>query len=177
MVSLHLDCLAADEHGKPVLVYDNHKRQRMGRRLPLDDSELVEATRAQQQWVTEVKPYSSGVLLYRGEVFWAETWACCRWGHFPYARPDLGRLPLTCWVATNQRIAGRLPTRRTVDLPWTGMTPCRVDVSRGKEWRALGRWSTNSIWHGTGVAPLAVAGVYQAYRVLALVDHPRLARL
>jgi site-specific recombinase XerD len=51
VVSLHLDCLDVDEHGGPVLIYDNHKRQRMGRRLPLADSELVEAVRAQQEWV------------------------------------------------------------------------------------------------------------------------------
>ncbi|MGH9057695.1 MAG: tyrosine-type recombinase/integrase, partial [Acidimicrobiales bacterium] len=52
VISLHLDCLGTDEHGKPVLIYDNHKRQRMGRRLPLSDSELIEAITAQQDWVT-----------------------------------------------------------------------------------------------------------------------------
>jgi hypothetical protein len=52
VISLHLDCLGVDEHAKPVLIYDNHKRGRMGRRLPLADSELVEAIRAQQDWVT-----------------------------------------------------------------------------------------------------------------------------
>ena len=31
IASLHLDCLQADEHGKAVLVYDNHKAARMGR--------------------------------------------------------------------------------------------------------------------------------------------------
>ena len=51
VASLHLECLDADEHGKPVLVYDNHKAMRMGRRLPLADSALVEAIRAQQAWV------------------------------------------------------------------------------------------------------------------------------
>ena len=51
IASLHLDCLDIDEHGKPVLVYDNHKAARMGRRLPLADTGLVEAIRAQQTWV------------------------------------------------------------------------------------------------------------------------------
>lgn len=51
VASLHLDCLDVDEHAKPVLIYDNHKRQRMGRRLPLADSALVAAIRAQQDWV------------------------------------------------------------------------------------------------------------------------------
>ncbi len=53
VASLHLECLDADEHAKPVLVYDNHKAMRMGRRLPLADSGLVEAIRAQQRWVRE----------------------------------------------------------------------------------------------------------------------------
>jgi hypothetical protein len=51
VASLHLECLDVDEHGKDVLVYDNHKTARMGRRLPVADSELVRAVRAQQAWV------------------------------------------------------------------------------------------------------------------------------
>ena len=51
VASLHLECLDTDEQGKPVLVYDNHKAMRMGRRLPLADSALVEAIRDQQSWV------------------------------------------------------------------------------------------------------------------------------
>lgn len=46
VASLHLECLDVDEHGRDVLVYDNHKAARMGRRLPLADSELVAAIRA-----------------------------------------------------------------------------------------------------------------------------------
>ena len=53
IASLRLDCLQVDEHGKDVLVYDNHKAARMGRRLPLADSELVAAVRAQQAWVRD----------------------------------------------------------------------------------------------------------------------------
>jgi integrase len=53
IASLHLDCLDVDERGRPVLVYDNHKRQRMARRLPLADSELVDAIGAQQAWVAQ----------------------------------------------------------------------------------------------------------------------------
>jgi len=53
IASLHLDCLDVDEQGRPVLVYDNHKRQRMGRRLPISDSGLIAAIRAQQAWVTQ----------------------------------------------------------------------------------------------------------------------------
>jgi hypothetical protein len=51
VASLRLECLDVDERGKDVLVYDNHKAARMGRRLPLSDSALVRAVRAQQGWV------------------------------------------------------------------------------------------------------------------------------
>jgi hypothetical protein len=51
VASLRLNCLDVDEHGKDVLAYDNHKAARMGRRLPLADSELVAAIRTQQAWV------------------------------------------------------------------------------------------------------------------------------
>ncbi len=51
VASLRLECLSTDEHGKDVLVYDNHKAGRMGRRLPLADSALVAAVRDQQGWV------------------------------------------------------------------------------------------------------------------------------
>jgi integrase len=51
VASLHLDCLGTDEQGRPVLIYDNHKARRLGRRLPVADSDLVSAVRAQQAWV------------------------------------------------------------------------------------------------------------------------------
>ena len=51
VASLHLDCLDVDEYGKDVLVYDNHKAERRNRRLPLADTDLVAAIRAQQAWV------------------------------------------------------------------------------------------------------------------------------
>jgi integrase len=56
ITSLRLDCLDVDEHAKPVLVYDNHKAARTGRRLPIADSVLVDAIRDQQRWVTERFP-------------------------------------------------------------------------------------------------------------------------
>lgn len=56
VASLRLDCLDVDEHGKDVLVYDNHKAGRLGRRLPLADPALVTAIRVQQTWVTRRFP-------------------------------------------------------------------------------------------------------------------------
>lgn len=56
VASLHLECLDVDEDGKAVLIYDNHKAGRMGRRLPLADSALVAAIAAQQGWVRATFP-------------------------------------------------------------------------------------------------------------------------
>jgi integrase len=64
VASLHLECLELDEDGKPVLVYDNHKAARMRRRLPLADSGLVAAIRAQQAWVRSTFPDTPAVQLW-----------------------------------------------------------------------------------------------------------------
>ena len=64
LVSLHLDCLDVDEYGKDVLVYDNHKAARLGRHLPLADSALVGAIRAQQAWVAARFPDTARQRLW-----------------------------------------------------------------------------------------------------------------
>jgi integrase len=64
VASLHLECLDVDEHGEAVLVYDNHKAMRLGRRLPLADSALVEAIRAQQAWVRDCFPETPVAKLW-----------------------------------------------------------------------------------------------------------------
>ncbi|MDA8286343.1 MAG: site-specific integrase [Actinomycetota bacterium] len=64
VASLHLECLDVDEHGKDVLVYDNHKAARMVRRLPLADSALVAAVRAQQAWVRSRFPATAPERLW-----------------------------------------------------------------------------------------------------------------
>jgi integrase len=56
VASLHLDCLDVDENAKAVLVYDNHKAGRMRRRLPLADTDLVQAIHDQQRWVAQRFP-------------------------------------------------------------------------------------------------------------------------
>ena len=55
VVALPLDCLAAGPDGAPVLVYDNLKANRLGRRLPIPAS-TAEAIRAQQQRVRDRFP-------------------------------------------------------------------------------------------------------------------------
>jgi integrase len=64
LASLRLECLEVDEHGKEVLVYDNHKAGRMGRRLPLADSALVTSIRDQQAWVRSRFPAAPAEQLW-----------------------------------------------------------------------------------------------------------------
>jgi integrase len=55
VVALPLDCLAQDPNGAPVLVYDNHKANRLGRRLPISAA-TAQAIHAQQQRVRSRYP-------------------------------------------------------------------------------------------------------------------------
>jgi integrase len=57
VAALPLDCLAAGADGSLVLVYDNHKANRLGRRLPIPAS-TAEAIRAQQQRVRARFPHT-----------------------------------------------------------------------------------------------------------------------
>ena len=55
VVGLPWDCLTHDGDGSPVLVYDNHKASRQGRRLPIPTT-TAQAIRAQQQRVRDRFP-------------------------------------------------------------------------------------------------------------------------
>lgn len=46
---LAFDCLVRDDDGLPVLVYDNHKANRAGRRLPISEHTATVITAAQQE--------------------------------------------------------------------------------------------------------------------------------
>src|SRR5260370_16617703 len=55
IMSLPLDCLTRDAGGAPVLIYDNLKRDREGRRLPVSEHTAA-VIAAQQQRVTGRSP-------------------------------------------------------------------------------------------------------------------------
>jgi integrase len=55
VTALPLDCLASGAGGSPVLVYDNHKANRLGRRLPIPAS-TAQTIRTQQQRVRDMFP-------------------------------------------------------------------------------------------------------------------------
>lgn len=67
--SLAYDCLSSDKDGGRVLVYDNHKNNRLGRRLPLS-GETVEAITAQQQRVRRRYPDTAISKLKLLPAFW-----------------------------------------------------------------------------------------------------------
>jgi integrase len=49
ILALPLDCLARDDHGGPVLVYDNTKADRLGRRLPISEATAAVIIAQQQR--------------------------------------------------------------------------------------------------------------------------------
>lgn len=54
---LAFDCLAREADGLPVLVFDNHKAGRLGRRLPIS-ANTAELITTQQQWVQARYPHT-----------------------------------------------------------------------------------------------------------------------
>lgn len=57
IATLAFDCLARDADESAVLVFDNHKAGRLGRRLPIS-ANTAEVITAQQQWVRERYPHT-----------------------------------------------------------------------------------------------------------------------
>jgi integrase len=70
VVALPLDCLASNADGAPVLVYDNHKANRLGRRLPIPAA-TAQAIRAQQQRVRDRFPSTPASELKLLPTGWA----------------------------------------------------------------------------------------------------------
>jgi hypothetical protein len=62
ILNLPLDCLARDKNGGSVLVYDNVKADRLGRRLPISDA-TAEVITSQQQRVRKRFPHTPTTKL------------------------------------------------------------------------------------------------------------------
>ena len=82
--ALPLDCLTKDADGAPVLVYDNHKANRLGRRLPVS-GKTAEVIRAQQQRVRDRYPRTPAGELSLLPTGWANRHGCR-----PLTVPGLG---------------------------------------------------------------------------------------
>lgn len=125
----------------------------------------------------EARPYTLGLALGPGEVVWAETWARCSLDR-SLASTDPSQLPFSCWVATNRRLVGRLSTGTLTGWVWEQILAYRADLTPGKEWAQIDpKDRPPVVWHGPGVAPLAVILVAQVHGVVALLEHPGLAPL
>ena len=70
VVALPLDCLAASQDGSAVLIYDNHKANRLGRRLPVPEA-AARSIRAQQQRVRGQFPGTPAGALKLLPTGWA----------------------------------------------------------------------------------------------------------
>jgi len=117
IASLRLECLEVDGGGRPVLIYDNHKRQRMGRRLPIADSALVEAIRDQQAWVKNRFP----------ETPPEELWLLPRASRNSDGRAHLSSHHVWSWITT---WIERIPTIDVVPVGIGGSEPIPFDRSR-----------------------------------------------
>ncbi|MGH2626852.1 MAG: hypothetical protein ACRDHY_09405, partial [Anaerolineales bacterium] len=130
VASLHLDCLDVDEHAKPVLIYDNHKRQRMGRRLPLADSGLVAAIRAQQDWVAARFPDTPR------EALWLLPRQTKNFDGTAHVGANQLFRWLQDWVARIPRIDAGIVDERGEPLPFDApFTPTPSATPTPKPWR------------------------------------------
>ena len=90
----------------------------------------------------------------------------------PFPEPRITR-----WLATDQRIVGRLSTGVIYGHPWTSITVCRVDLTPGREWLQRDLDGTApGVWRGPGITPLAVVAVWHLHGPQAMIEHPRPGR-
>ena len=112
-----------------------------------------------------------------GEVLWAETWARCSLDRHPWAALDPSRLALSCWAITNKRLVGRLSSGLHTGWTWDQIGAYQADLTRGGEYASVVVDGRPTLFYGPGVAPLAVALVWQLHGAVALLEHPGLAAL
>ena len=144
-----------------------------GRRLVLD---------LYHQRTVAPAPYTVGVVLWQDERTLVEAPARCSADQPPIYRIDkhnpFPEPPITRWLATDQRIVGRLSTGVIYGHPWTSIVGCRVDLAPGREWLQLDLHGAEPVvWKGPGIAPLAVVAVWHLHGPQAMIEHPGLAVL
>jgi len=152
------------------------RTERCNRAIAIDQARRL-AMSLYHRTAIEGRSFTIGLALERGETVWAETWVRCSLDR-PAWQVDPSRLPLSAWLATNHRIVGRLTTGQLVGWGWGDIVGCRADLTARKEWAQIDpKDSPPVVWHGPGVAPLAVALVAQVHGIVALLEHPGLAPL
>jgi len=129
-----------------------------------------------------VPPYTVGLVLWEGEQTWTEVIArCSADSNVPAAQ---GRVreppvpPLTAWLVTSHRVAGRFRNGTVHWWRWADMVGVQVDLTPHREVVQLDQGSQPPVWWtGAGVAPLSVAAVCHLHGPAAVIDHPGLAVL
>lgn len=132
-----------------------------------------------------VQPYNVGVVLEDGEKPWVQVPARCSYDTPLPARPGPAKRgdpppqpPISQWLVTNHRVAGRIDTNHLRWWRWEELVGCQLDLTGGSEYvQADLNGDLPIIWTGPGVAPLAVAAVYHLHGPKALLDHPGLTVL
>lgn len=121
-------------------------------------------------------PYGIGVVLDRGEQVWAE---CPIRFLQENLSAEVSGVPLVRpWLVTSDRIVGRLGDDHLYGWRWEHVRGCRVDLSAPTEFVAVDLDDGCRLdWIGPGIAPLAIAAVYQLHGSRALIDHPGLEPL
>ncbi len=125
----------------------------------------------------ETPPFQLGLAFGPGETLWVETWARCSLDRHPWAALDPSRLALSCWAITNRRLVGRLSSGLHTGWTWDQIGAYQADLTRGGEYASVVVDGRPTLFYGPGVAPLAVALVWQLHGAVALLQHPGLAAL
>ena len=158
---------------KAVARWEHDTRQwatQAGRDLALDlYSDLDRAAR----------PYGVGVVLDPGEKVWAEVPVCFNLDWTPPAKPGEQAQPaVRPWLVTSGRVVGCLADDRLRGYRWEKAVGVRVDLTAGREAVIVDiEGEPTLIWSGPGIAPMAVAAIFQLYGPVAMIEHPGLAPL
>lgn len=129
-----------------------------------------------------VQPYTVGLVLWEGEQTWVEVTARCSADSTVPAGQGHDREPpvppLTAWLVTSHRVAGRSRNGTVQWWRWAGIVGVRVDLTPRRELVQLDPGGQTPVWWtGAGIPPLAVAAIYHLHGPAALIDHPGLAVL
>ncbi len=125
-------------------------------------------------------PYTVGIVPWPGERPLVEAPARCSLDQpvpslDSHAPPEP---PISTWLATDQRITGRLRTGVLQGWGWDVLIGVRVDLTPGREWLQFDVAGLEPVvLRGPGIAPLAVVAVWTVYGPKAMLDHPGLAVL
>jgi hypothetical protein len=135
-----------------------------------------------------IRPYTVGLVLWksRHEQVWGQVPARCSADTPLIVRPSQRRRRdpppqprVTDWLITSHRIAGRFYPDALSWWEWTTIVGVQVDLMAGSEYVQLDlALPAHPVgWYGPGIAPLAVAAVYDLHGPAALLDHPGLSTL